>query len=134
MAESLAPTAALIEGGSPTIFVADLQRAVDFYTGTLGLKLLYRAEDHFAMVDAGGGFTIGLHPPGERAPRPGTSGSIQVGLTVVQSIEHVVTALQDKGVKFQAGDGGPIVDDGPVKLAFFADPDGNDLYLCQVAH
>jgi len=26
----------------------------------------------------------------------------------------------------------PIVDDDQVKLAFFTDPDGNDLYLCEV--
>jgi catechol 2,3-dioxygenase-like lactoylglutathione lyase family enzyme len=47
--------------------VADLQRAIDFYARTLGLKLLYRADDHFAMIDAGRGLLIGLHPPG--APR-----------------------------------------------------------------
>ena len=132
MAASEAPTAALVEGGSPTIFVADLQRAVDFYTGTLGLTLLCRAGDHFAMIDAGGGLTIGLHPPGARTPEPGTPGSIQVGLNVARSIEDVVTTLQEKGVAFGAEDGGPIVDDGTVKLAFFTDPDGNDLYLCEV--
>jgi hypothetical protein len=26
---------------------------------------------------------------------------------------------------------GPIKDDSAVRLAFFGDPDGNDLYLCQ---
>jgi hypothetical protein len=30
-----------------------------------------------------------------------------------------------------AGDGA-VVDDGAVKLAFFHDPDGNELYLCEV--
>jgi catechol 2,3-dioxygenase-like lactoylglutathione lyase family enzyme len=133
MAESVAPTTALLQGGSPTIFVADLQRAVDFYTKTLGLGLLYRAGDHFAMIDAGGGLVIGLHPPGARSPQPGSSGSIQVGLNVAQSIEYVVATLQDRGVTFREEDGQPIVDDGAVKLAFFADPDGTDLYLCEVA-
>ena len=132
MTESAAPTAALLEGGSPTIFVADLQRAVEFYTDVLGLRLLYRAGDHFAMIDAGGGLQIGLHPPGPRGPEPGTSGSIQVGLNVAQPIEQVVTALQEKGVAFKDVDGQVVIDDGPVKLAFFADPDGNDLYLIKV--
>lgn len=43
-------------------------------------------------------------------------------------------ALQQKGVSFREEKGGPVVDDGPVKLAFFSDPDGNDLYLCEVVH
>ncbi|MHC4220368.1 MAG: VOC family protein [Planctomycetota bacterium] len=132
MSESAAPTATLIEGGSPTIFVDDLQRAVEFYTDTLGLKLQFRAEEHFAMIDAGRGFQIGLHPPGPRAPRPGTPGSIQVGLTVARPIDEVVSALEAKGVSFQKHEGRVVVNDGPVKLAFFTDPDGNDLYLCEV--
>ena len=54
----------LIRGGSPTVFVSDLDTAVRFYTETLGLGLQYRAGEHFAMIDAGSGLTIGLHPPG----------------------------------------------------------------------
>ncbi len=60
-------TESLISGGSPTIFVTDMDRAVRFYTETLGLGLKYRAGDHFAMIDAGGGLTIGLH---RRRPTP----------------------------------------------------------------
>lgn len=118
----------LIEGGSPTIFVSDLDRAVHFYVDTLGLKLLYRAGEHFAMVDAGRGLQIGLHPPSPRGPAPGARGSIQVGLDVTCPIDDVVAALRERGVTFR----GPVVDDGSVKLAFFSDPDGNDLYLCEV--
>ena len=126
-------TQSLISGGSPTIFVTDMDRAVRFYTETLGLGLKFRAGDHFAMIDAGQGFTLGLHPPGKNAGSPGTSGSIQVGLNVAQPIEQVVETLQSRGVKFDEIGDGPIVDDGAVKLAFFGDPDGNALYLCQEA-
>ena len=125
-------TKPLIEGASPTIFVSDLSRAVRFYTETLGLKIAYRGGDHFAMIDAGGGCMIGLHPPGRRAPGPGTPGSIQVGLNVTQPIEEVVRQLQERGVSFDDHDGSPVVDDGAVKLAFLRDPDGNELYLCEV--
>ncbi len=125
-------TEALINGGSPTIFVTDMERAVRFYTDTLGLGLSYRAGDHFAMIDAGGGLTLGLHPPVRNASAPGTPGSIQVGLTVSQPIEKVVEVLQSRGVEFTQSSDGPIVDDDAVKLAFFCDPDGNELYLCQV--
>jgi catechol 2,3-dioxygenase-like lactoylglutathione lyase family enzyme len=122
-----------IAGGSPTVFVSDLDRAVEFYTNTLGLSLRYRAGEHFAMIDAGRGFMIGLHPPGERTPAGGTSGNIQIGLTVDEPIEQVVRSLQARGVRFEQRDGGTVVnDDGSVKLAFFHDPDGTELYLCEV--
>ncbi len=123
-------TDVMINGGSPTIYVSDLDRSVRFYTDTLGLSLQYRAGDEFAMIDAGGGMMVGLHPASAQSPPPGTHGSIQVGFTVTGPIEQVVDALRERGVSFR----GPIKDDDPVKLAYFDDPDGNDLYLCQVAH
>ncbi|MCH8806755.1 MAG: VOC family protein [Planctomycetes bacterium] len=123
-----------IRGGNATIFVSDMDRAVRFYTETLGLNLQYRADDHFAMIDAGGGLNLGLHPPAKNAGAPGTSGGIQVGLTIERPIDDVVRDLTSRGVTFAKIDGKTIVDDGTVKLAFFGDPDGNDLYLCEVAH
>ncbi len=125
-------TEQLIDGCSPTIYVSDLARAVSFYTETLGLKDANHAADHFAMIDAGQGQMLGLHPPGRLTPSPGSPGSIQVGLTVSQPIEGVVRQLQDRGVAFHDRDGSPIVDDGAVKLAYLTDPDGNELYLCEV--
>lgn len=125
-------TQSLISGGSSTIFVSDLDRAVRFYTETLGLKLLYQAGEHFAMIDAGGGCLLGLHPPGKHTPPPGAAGGIQVGLNVAQPIEQVAVALEKRGVRFEVRDGRTIIDDSQVKLAFFPDPDGNALYLCEV--
>ena len=125
-------TEQLIDGCSPTIFVSDLARAVSFYTKTLGLKVAYQAAGHFAMIDAGQGQMLGLHPPGRLTPSPGSPGSIQVGLTVSQPIEGVVRQLQERGVAFHDRGEGPIVDDGAVKLAYLTDPDGNELYLCEV--
>jgi lactoylglutathione lyase len=116
----------MIQGGLATVYVKDLDRAVRFYEGTLGLRLQFQAGPHFAQVDAGG-LTIGLHPAGPDSPTPGVNGSTIVGLNVAGSIEHAVEALRAKGVAFK----GPIVDDPPVRFAHFADPDGNELYLCQ---
>ena len=42
-----------------------------------------------------------------------------------QPIGDVVEVLSNRGVAFH----GPVREEGPVKLAFFADPDGNALYL-----
>jgi catechol 2,3-dioxygenase-like lactoylglutathione lyase family enzyme len=120
----------MIKGGNATVFVSDMDRAVRFYNETLGLKIAYRAGDHFCMIDAGAGFLIGLHPPASNAAKPGTSGSIQIGLDVQEPIQDVVDSLRTRGVNFH----GPVIDDSAVKLAFFNDPDGNVLYLCQVMH
>lgn len=134
MPTSTAPqTTALTSGGGPTIFVRDVNKAVQFYSQTLGLRVAYQAGEHFAMIDAGEGVMIGLHPPAKNAGAPGTRGSIQVSLSVSQPIDTVVKELQKRGVKFDTSvSGQPVVDDEFVKLAFFKDPDGNDLYLCEV--
>lgn len=122
----------MIRGGMPTLFVTDMSRAVDFYCSSLGLTLKQRWGDHFASIDAGDGFLLGLHPVSPTAPKPGTSGSIQIGLNVDRKLDDVVSELRGRGVQFR----GPIVDDpnGGVRIAFLGDPDGNDLYLCEVKH
>ena len=131
--KEMVSAAALISGGSPTIYVSDLNRAVEFYSRTLGLKVAYRAGDHFCMIDGGKGLMIGLHPAGATTPQPGTRGSIELGLNVAQPIAEVVRMLGERRVRFQSRDGkAPISNDGAVKLAFFSDPDGNALYLCEV--
>ncbi len=119
----------MITGATATVFVSDMSNAVKFYTDALGLKLRARYGDHYAEIDAGGGATIGLHPRSPKAPAPGTPGAIQIGLTVRTPLEPFVAQLQTRGVKFD----GPIQEDPPVRLAFFGDPDGNTLYLCQTA-
>jgi catechol 2,3-dioxygenase-like lactoylglutathione lyase family enzyme len=112
----------VLEGALPTVFVSDMDRAVAFYTEVLGLTLAFRAGDHWASIDAGGGTQIGLHP------RDGqTSGdAISIGLNVTEPIETVMAVLSARGVEF-----GEVSSDGMLKLANFADPDGNPLYLCE---
>ena len=122
----------LTRGGGPTVFVTDMNRAVKFYTDTLGLRIAYRAGDHFCMIDGGDGLMIGLHPPGKHTPRAGAPGGIQLSFLVSQPIADVVRTLQSRGVKFEDRGKGPVIDDTQVKLAFFSDPDGNSLYLCEV--
>jgi len=120
----------VLTGGNATIYVADMDRAVTFYTETLGLQLLFRAGDHWASIDAGEGLQLGLHPAGSHSPTPGTAGAVTVGFTVDEPIEQVVATLEARGVALR----GPVVDDsGRLKLAFFADPDGNPLYMTELA-
>jgi catechol 2,3-dioxygenase-like lactoylglutathione lyase family enzyme len=107
-----------------------MDRAVAFYVDLLGLKLEQRFENHWAQITAGPSLVIGLHPKSEKAPPPGTSGAISIGFTIDEPIDQVVQRLSAKGVRFR----GPVARDakGGISLAFFGDPDGNDLYLCEV--
>ena len=118
----------MIDGGIATVFVTDMDRAVAFYTDTLGLKLRMRAGDHWAEVEAKRDLVIGLHSASPDGPQPGTAGAVQIGLQVNEPLEDVVGELTRRGVAFT----GPIIDDTNVRLAFFADPDGNVHYLCEV--
>jgi catechol 2,3-dioxygenase-like lactoylglutathione lyase family enzyme len=52
---------------------------------------------------------------------------VLVTFSVTEAIEKEVDALEARGVRFD----GPVKDDDPVKLAYFADPDGNVLCLCE---
>ena len=117
----------LIAGGHPTIYVSDFGASLRFYTETLGLALLERVGDEWATVDCGAGRGLALHAAMPAAPRPGTSGAITVGFAVTQPLELAVEALRARGVWFR----GDIVDTARARLAYFGDPDGNDLYLTE---
>lgn len=119
----------MLQGITATVYVSDMDRAVEFYTKTLGLPLAGRWGDEYAGIDLGKGIAIGLHPArSPHSPKPGSGGSIQIGFAVDGPLDGVVKDLQSRGVAFR----GPIVDDVQVRLAFFADPDGNPLYLTEV--
>jgi catechol 2,3-dioxygenase-like lactoylglutathione lyase family enzyme len=119
----------VLKGGNATIYVSDMDRAVTFYTEVLGLRLTFRAGDHWAGIDAGDGLQLGLHPAGPRSPAPGSVGAVTVGFAVDEPIDHVISVLAGRGVAVQ----GPVVDtEGRLRLAFFADPDGNPLYMAEV--
>jgi catechol 2,3-dioxygenase-like lactoylglutathione lyase family enzyme len=122
----------MIQGGTPTIYVSDLERAVTFYTRTLGLKLLEREDDDWASIDAGDGLVLGLQPTNGKGQQTGEAGgasSMAIGFNVTEPLEEVVAKLEHRGVSFR----GPIKGKGdmPVRFAFFGDPDGNALYLCE---
>jgi hypothetical protein len=56
---------------------------------------------------------------------PGGSQSLSIGLAV-PDLRAAVEDLKRGGVSFSR-----VTEDGFVKLAFFADPDGNPLYLAE---
>jgi predicted enzyme related to lactoylglutathione lyase len=102
-----------------------MDRAVEFYTQVLGLKLTNRFGDRWATVEAGKGLTIGLHPESPKYPAPGTRGAVMLGLELTEPIDAVVARLGQKGVRFH----GSIVRDQGGSFAHLEDPDGNEMYL-----
>ncbi len=110
------------------LFVSDLERAVEFYTATLGLELEFSDSEHgYASVSAGP-VRLGLALPG-----PDQQGLIGrhtgIGLAVSDlKAEHV--RLTGLGVTFTME---PTKQPWGGFMALFADPDGNLLYLDEVA-
>lgn len=118
----------MISGGNATVFVSNMDHAVQFYTEVLGLKLTNRFGDNWATVTAGKGLTIGLHPASPKYPAPGTKGAIMLGLEITESIDRAVARLVEKGVHMK----GSVVRDTSGNFAHFEDPDGNEIYLWEV--
>ena len=114
----------MISQANVTVMVADMNRAIKFYTETLGLKLKAHYGDQFAQVEAPG-VIIALHPASKGGPRPGNSESLSIGFAV-DNLEKAMGELKAKGVPFSK-----VTDDAQVRLAFFTDADGNPLYLSQ---
>jgi catechol 2,3-dioxygenase-like lactoylglutathione lyase family enzyme len=103
-----------------TIMVRDMDKAVQFYTLNLGFALKSRYGNEFAVVQ-GPGVTVGLHPgTGDQC------GQISIGLSV-DSLEDAMASARARGLNFN----GDVVDDPPMRFAFFKDPDGVELYLAQ---
>src|SRR5438128_3374817 len=111
-------------GGVLTVYVSDMDRAVRFYTDALGFKLVERYGNNWASIDGGPGLAIGLHPATAEIAA-GRQGSIAIGLYLERPIDQAVVDLKKRGVQFT----GPVLDDTALRLAYFADPDGNPFYL-----
>ncbi|MGA2664611.1 MAG: VOC family protein [Nitrososphaerales archaeon] len=115
--------------------VRDMDRAVKFYTETLGGKLLSRADremkDFWASVRVSKAEFWLIAPP-EKEKR-----ELAYSAFLVKDIEAAVKDLKDKGVKFQRAEknesttkvAGPISYDPVGATAFFKDSEGNLLML-----
>ena len=65
-------------------YVQNLDRAIDFYTHTLGMPLKVRHGNHWAEVNAGN-ISIGLHPLEEGETLTGDAGgTVSFGTMVIE--------------------------------------------------
>lgn len=111
-----------------TIAVSDLDRAEQFYGGVLGLEV---------VKDGGGGAFYKSGSSGVYIYPSGTAGTNKATYAAwsVDDVDGTVKALKEKGVKFEQYDNLPGERDGdvhimgPVKSAWFTDPDGNILNI-----
>lgn len=109
-----------------TVAVSDLAASKQFYGETLGLK--QTDENPGGVTYESGGGKLFIYQAPSAGTNQATSASWQV-----DDIEAVVAGLKQKGVQFEQYDmpGGTREGDihmmGPMKAAWFKDPDGNIL-------
>jgi catechol 2,3-dioxygenase-like lactoylglutathione lyase family enzyme len=112
-----------------TIAVADMDKARQFYEGTLGLKVLDERSDG-TRYEAGGGTWFLVYPSQFAGTAKSTYMSFEVG-----DVEKSVMELRERGVTFEEYDMpglktvNGIAEIQGVKGAWFKDPDGNILAL-----
>lgn len=113
-----------------TVPVTDLERAKDFYGGTLGLTLLWETP-------AAARFRCGDSSELSTFKRPATVTEHTLAHFEVADIEATVRDLEARGVAFIDYTEGPLMTTGhiaqlgPARGAWFRDPDGNVLGLRQ---
>ena len=102
------------------VMVSNMDKAVEFYHQTLELELVNRYGDHYAEIQAPD-LLIGLHPSSEKLIK---GNNMSIGFGVV-NFDATIKELESKGIKFT------IEQDGWIRLAYFEDPDQNQLFLAE---
>ena len=110
------------------IFVADLERALEFYNGLLGLELSYR-DDEFGWAQLkteGAVLALERPPEGEASELVGRY--LGVSVLVDEDLGELYERLSSQGVSFS---GEPREMPWGGAMTQIADPDGNVLTLMQ---
>lgn len=119
----------MYRSGNITVFVADMDRSIDFYTNVLGLALRVRHGNHWAEVNTPQDLVIGLHPTAPDKPAPGTPGPMHIGLYLAGTLDDAMKTLTERGVSFDK----VLTEEGVGRFAYLKDPDGNPIYLWEMA-
>jgi catechol 2,3-dioxygenase len=110
--------------------VSDLERAVAFYEGVLGLDVVQRYGSGAAFLSAGGyHHHIGLNTwesLGGSAPAMGTTGLYHVAIVYPDrpSLARAVQKVLDAGIQLEGAS-----DHGVSEAVYLRDPDGNGIEL-----
>ena len=103
--------------------VQDIDRAVEFYGGVLGLPERKRWGSMPGVEFQAGELTLALMVP-EAFGQTFSPNALPIAFQV-DDVDGVRGALQEQGIEFH----GEIIDSGVCHQAFFRDPDGNPLDL-----
>jgi predicted enzyme related to lactoylglutathione lyase len=126
-------------GFATFITIKDMDRAIKFYTKTLGGKVKSRApgemKDSWASLKVGREEFWLVNPPGKQPKKP----DLAFFTFVVKDIQQTVSGLRKKGVKFWKAEkmgedtkiDGVIARDSFGSTSFFNDSEGNLLMLWQ---
>ena len=111
--------------------IRDVNRAVAFYTQTLGFALKHQQGTAFASVSCDG-VDLFLSGPGSSGARPLPDGEQHPGgwnrlVLKVQDLASVVATLRQRGVQFRSD----VVSGPGGKQVQVLDPDGNPIELFQ---
>jgi predicted enzyme related to lactoylglutathione lyase len=109
-----------INSARVNVMVADMDKSVDFYTNTLGLKLLNQYGSHYAEIQAPD-LLIGLHPKSDKIV---VGNNISIGFGV-KEFDQEIEQLKSKGIDLK------IEVDGWIRLAHFTDLDNNALFFAE---
>lgn len=110
--------------------VADLDRALDFYSGVLGFEVTQRYGSRAAFLSAGGyHHHIGLNTwesAGATPPPPGHAGLYHVAFLYPdrRALGEVVARVARAGIAFDGA-----ADHGVSEAVYLRDPDGNGIEL-----
>ena len=130
MAETPEPIDPGVDIGHVHLKVADLDRALDFYTGVLGFELQQRIGDDAAFISAGGyHHHIGLNTwqsQGGSPPPPGSTGLFHLAIRYPtrRALADALQRLIDNGVPL-----GGASDHGVSEALYLDDPDRNGIEL-----
>jgi predicted enzyme related to lactoylglutathione lyase len=111
------------------IVVKDFEKAVKFYTETVGLKVQVISEEHgwAELQGPDGGAVLGIAK--ERSENFWKSGHNACPTFTVENLEKAQESMSKKGTKFL---GGVQEVPGHVRLIMGVDADGNHFQLAQV--
>ncbi len=119
-----------VDIGHVHLKVADLERAVGFYSGVLGFEVMQRMGNSAAFLSAGGyHHYIGLNTwesSGGAPPAPGTTGLYHIAIrypdraALANALRRLITA----GIHLEGA-----ADHGVSEALYLRDPDGNGVEL-----
>jgi catechol 2,3-dioxygenase-like lactoylglutathione lyase family enzyme len=125
---------ALTDGSAwATIAVSDLNRAKNFYEGTLGFKASHEDPNMGILYDAGDGTKFLVYPSQFAGTSQSTCVTFDVG-----DFDVTMKDLREKGITFEEYDlpymktVDGVAEFAGMKGAWFKDPDGNILAIGQM--